>query len=224
MKYLRNKLFLWAVVMLIGALGSEFITIYFAMAAYAVWLVLFILDVHIDAHKAFEKYSLEFAKRQNLKLLRISPSKSARFKPGKLICCPPVGEFLWYIENAKYFLTDSFHGTAFAINLNTPFIDILPNKFSERNRSILSLVGLEHRILDNLQDFSLAEIAENMDISRQGVRDFIKRGEIQLKEFEAALGLLKRFSEINAELDTIKTGLAELKKLPLPQKADSLVA
>ena len=73
------------------------------------------------------------------------------------------------------------------------------------------------------QDFSLAEIAENMDISRQGVRDFIKRGEIQLKEFETALGLLKRFSEINAELDTIKTGLAELRKLPLPQKADSLV-
>lgn len=57
-KDMRNKLFLWAVVMLIGALGSEFITIYFAMAAYAVWLVLFILDVHIDAHKAFEKYLL----------------------------------------------------------------------------------------------------------------------------------------------------------------------
>ena len=73
------------------------------------------------------------------------------------------------------------------------------------------------------RDYSLAEIAEDLDISRQGVRDFIKRGEIQLKEFETALGLLKRFSEINAELDTIKTGLAELKKLPLPQKADSLV-
>lgn len=117
----------------------------------------YVLVYQLQPNKAFEKYALEFAKRQNLKLLRISPSKSARFKTGKLICCPPVGEFLWYIENAKYFLTDSFHGTAFAINLNTPFIDILPNKFSERNRSILSLVGLEHRILDNLQDFSLAE-------------------------------------------------------------------
>ena len=74
------------------------------------------------------------------------------------------------------------------------------------------------------QDFSLAEIAENMDISRQGVRDFIKRGEKQLEEFEQALGLLKRFSEIKAELDYVKSGLTELKKLPLPQKADNLVA
>ncbi len=73
------------------------------------------------------------------------------------------------------------------------------------------------------QDFSLAEIAENMDISRQGVRDFIKRGEKQLEEFEQVLGLLKRFSEINAELDYVKSGLTELKKLPLPQKADNLV-
>ena len=74
------------------------------------------------------------------------------------------------------------------------------------------------------QDFSLAEIAENMDISRQGVRDFIKRGEKQLEEFENALGLLNRFSEISGELETIRNGLEELKKLPLPQKAVSLVA
>lgn len=73
------------------------------------------------------------------------------------------------------------------------------------------------------QDFSLAEIAENMDISRQGVRDFIKRGEKQLEDFEISLGLLKRFSEINTELETIKTGLAELEKLPLPPKAADLV-
>lgn len=74
------------------------------------------------------------------------------------------------------------------------------------------------------QDFSLAEIAENMDISRQGVRDFIKRGEKQLEEFEQALGLFKRFSAVNSELDIVRSGLSELKKLPLPQKADILVA
>lgn len=74
------------------------------------------------------------------------------------------------------------------------------------------------------QDFSLAEIAENMDISRQGVRDFIKRGEKQLEEFEAALGLLKRFSDISTELEAIRDGLTELKKLPLPQKAEDLLS
>lgn len=73
------------------------------------------------------------------------------------------------------------------------------------------------------QDFSLAEIAEHMDISRQGVRDFVKRGEKQLEEFENELGLLKRFEEISAELEKIREGLTELKKVSLPQNAQALV-
>ena len=45
-------------------------------------------------------------------------------------------------------------------------------------------------------DLSLAEIADEMGISRQGVRDFIKRGEKQLEELEEKLGLAGRFEEI----------------------------
>ena len=60
------------------------------------------------------------------------------------------------------------------------------------------------------QDFSLAEIAQHMEISRQGVRDFIKRGEKQLTDLENALGLAKRFSAISAEFEK---AAAQLKKL-----------
>ena len=42
------------------------------------------------------------------------------------------------------------------------------------------------------EDLSLAEIAENYGISRQGVRDALKRGEEQLYELEHKLGLMKR--------------------------------
>lgn len=49
-------------------------------------------------------------------------------------------------------------------------------------------------------DFSLAEIAQNMDISRQGARDFIKRGEKQLFELEDCLGLAGRFLSISKEV------------------------
>ena len=55
------------------------------------------------------------------------------------------------------------------------------------------------------QDFSLAEIAEDMSISRQGARDLIKRAEKQLLEFENALGLVARFSKISKELKTVET-------------------
>lgn len=50
------------------------------------------------------------------------------------------------------------------------------------------------------QDLSLSEIAEEIKISRQGVRDAIKRGEKQLSEFEEKLGLVKRFSDMTAQI------------------------
>lgn len=41
-------------------------------------------------------------------------------------------------------------------------------------------------------DLSLAEVAEGVGISRQGVRHIIKRGEEQLEFLESRLGLAKR--------------------------------
>ena len=61
-------------------------------------------------------------------------------------------------------------------------------------------------------DFSLAEIAQHMDISRQGVRDFIKRGEKQLFDFEDSLGLVKRFDSISKEVAKMETLIGKLQK------------
>jgi len=52
-------------------------------------------------------------------------------------------------------------------------------------------------------DLSLAEIAENEGITRQGVRDNIKRAEALLFEMESQLGLAKRFN-------TVKNGLEQI--------------
>ncbi len=52
-------------------------------------------------------------------------------------------------------------------------------------------------------DLSLAEISEHLGITRQGVRDSIKRAEATLFEMEEKLGLAKRFREIQNGLDTI---------------------
>lgn len=52
-------------------------------------------------------------------------------------------------------------------------------------------------------DLSLSEIADNEGITRQGVRDSIKRAEFQLLEMEARLGLAKRFREVRDGLGRI---------------------
>ncbi len=52
-------------------------------------------------------------------------------------------------------------------------------------------------------DLSLSEIGENEGISRQGVRDSIKRAEGQLFEMEERLGLAKRFRDVQEGLEQI---------------------
>lgn len=56
---IRNQYFIWAVIMLIGALLSCFLTPYMAIPTYILWLVLFFKEVHFDNRKAFEKYLLK---------------------------------------------------------------------------------------------------------------------------------------------------------------------
>ena len=46
------------------------------------------------------------------------------------------------------------------------------------------------------QDFSLSEIAEQLGITRQAVRDSLLRAETTLYDTEAKLGLMKRFDNI----------------------------
>ena len=55
------------------------------------------------------------------------------------------------------------------------------------------------------EDLSFSEIAENEGITRQGVRDAIKRAENQLFEMESRLGLAKKF-------ETLKKGLEEIEQ------------
>ena len=59
-------------------------------------------------------------------------------------------------------------------------------------------------------DLSLSEIAENNDITRQAVRDIIKKGENKLFEYEEKLGFMKRTLKQEEQIVTI---LQELTKI-----------
>lgn len=76
----------------------------------------------------------------------------------------------------------------FEKNLQIAFLlDFYGDVLSERKRTVLDYYY-------NL-DFSLAEIAQEIGISRQGVRELIKKAEEELLFFEEKLGLAKRFRQ-----------------------------
>lgn len=117
----------------------------------------YVLIYEIHNNPRLDEYAKRFAAHVGLPLVRITPTLHQAVRGGKMVLLPNVGEFLSYIKNATYMVTDSFHGTAFAINLNTQFIEVLPNtKTGSRNQSILQFTGLQDRIVTDFNDFSLA--------------------------------------------------------------------
>ena len=63
------------------------------------------------------------------------------------------------------------------------------------------------------EDLSLSEIAESQNITRQGVRDAIKRAEAQMLEMEDRLHLKARFGEMRDGFAQIRRAAQEIQTL-----------
>lgn len=57
-KDMRNLLFIWCIIFVIGGVLSYFVSEYITIISFVVWLVFFFREVHFDTEKAFRKYKL----------------------------------------------------------------------------------------------------------------------------------------------------------------------
>ncbi len=78
-------------------------------------------------------------------------------------------------------------------------LDIYGEVLTEKQRDVVDLYYNE--------DMSLGEIAQNSGITRQGVRDFIKRSEITMTELEEKLGLVSKFQQSKKILEEISDNI-----------------
>ena len=69
---------------------------------------------------------------------------------------PSADTWLDYLMNAKYVVTDSFHGCAFSINTNKDFYTVTTIN-GNRIHSILELFGLESRMLNSVDEIDLTK-------------------------------------------------------------------
>lgn len=74
------------------------------------------------------------------------------------------------------------------------------------------------------EDLSLAEIAENAGISRQGVRDVIVRAEGIMQEVEDKTGIIKRFERRRPHLEAIADAAREIQTINLRRHEDAQLA
>ena len=76
------------------------------------------------------------------------------------------------------------------------------------------LTEKQYRVIDYYynEDLSLSEIAENEEITRQGVRDIIKKGEKKLFEYEEKLLFMKRMLNQEKKIEEILLELTKIQK------------
>ena len=103
-----------------------------------------------------------FAKKNGLKIVLVTANENSRFSFNKQEF-PTINEWLGLYNNAKYVVTNSFHGTVFSLIFNKPFSTYLQmGKFQGQNMRILSLLetfNLSNRIIDS----KLIDLDYNID-------------------------------------------------------------
>ena len=72
-------------------------------------------------------------------------------------------------------------------------------------------------------DLSLSEIAENNNITRQAVRDIIKKGEKKLFEFEEKLLFMKRVLDQEKQIQQILVELSKMQETSSNKKIEKIL-
>lgn len=88
------------------------------------------------------------------------------------------------------------------------------------------LTEKQYKLLDDYynKDLSLSEIGENENITRQAVRDNLLKGENNLFEYEAKLGLMKKQEKQEDNIKKLSENVEELGKLITDKKQVKLLA
>lgn len=122
----------------------------------------------------------EIADRLDLKVYMVEWGFKAYADVDKMICNIDPLKLMSYFLHADYVVASSFHGTAFSVNLNKPFISVSPKRFNTRAQSLLSLVGLTERLV-TYESFSLEEALKPVDYTV--VNDVLERERVESMKY-----------------------------------------
>ncbi len=113
----------------------------------------YVLIYQLNDNPKMQEFAKRLAAEGELEVKQITYYMSQHWAGIKSIYDPPIEQFISLIADAKYVVTDSFHGTAFSINLNKDFYAFKPAKYAGRIISVLSLTGLSERLVEDIDQY-----------------------------------------------------------------------
>ncbi|OKZ86660.1 MAG: hypothetical protein BHW09_05825 [Clostridium sp. CAG:245_30_32] len=149
----------------------------------------YILIYNLNRSKEFDEYAKKLSEKTGYKLYRFCTRIDQMVRNGKSLIIPEIFEFISLVDNAKIVLTDSFHATAFSINMNTEPICIYPNEYSTRISDFLKLVDCTDRHAKDYSDFDVIDrhidfdnVNKILNKEREKAEKYLKQVAIEVKK------------------------------------------
>lgn len=120
----------------------------------------------------------ELAEKESLNIVELRYSRSFSKKYSTQIIDAGIEDFLSLIKNAKYVITNSFHGTIFSILFEKKFYCVKIDGLNSRIENILDITNLENRSIECFEDINLVE-----EIDYKGVKKRITQSRIESEKF-----------------------------------------
>ena len=118
--------------------------------------------------------AIDLAKRKDwdIKIITVGVIPQYNYKNITYICGASAAIFVSLFYGASFVITNSFHGTAFSVNFNIPFISTTRNdkRYNSRLENILKIVNLEKRLVyEHTLDFKIGDDLINEDFTSVNV-------------------------------------------------------
>ena len=144
----------------------------------------YILYYTIRSSDSLWKFCRELAEKKGLKILRIGGNiltkKRNSRKNVEYICDASPEEWLYLVHNARYVVTNSFHGTAFSIIYKKDFFVEFSSATNTRLEHITQVLGLESCVIregktsgSDIVDYSRAD--EVLPAMKEASRQFLQQ-------------------------------------------------
>lgn len=127
-----------------------------------------------------EQYAINLAKRESLKVVEISLRATNAEKGHEMRYDAGVEEFLGLVRDAKFVVTNSFHGMIMAVHYQRPFVVFSREQCDTKIEEVLALFGLTDRLLvtgsELFKDTIDYQTVQNrIALSRNGALKFLEK-------------------------------------------------
>lgn len=126
------------------------------------YILVYMLNYAFDSEKLILDISREVSSQTSLPIVMLS-AKDNKYSNIRNIVDATPSDFIHLINGAKYVITSSFHGTAFAVNFQKNLLSVIKNESTDdRQKSFLEFLNLSNCLVSSVKDINLENIGTSL--------------------------------------------------------------